>query len=98
MSAVIRCHLRPVYLKRWPSYSKKFDIVAEQVEDEVGVVNMALGAWYSGARAMVTTSGGGFALMTEGDKSMRDDRISAGSSSCAASRTCNRSSYQDRAG
>jgi len=27
---------------------------------------MGLGAWYAGARAMVTTSGGGFALMTEG--------------------------------
>jgi 2-oxoglutarate ferredoxin oxidoreductase subunit alpha len=27
---------------------------------------MAIGAWYAGARAMVTTSGGGFALMTEG--------------------------------
>ena len=27
---------------------------------------MALGAWYAGARAMVTTSGGGFALMAEG--------------------------------
>ena len=38
----------------------------EQVEDEIGVVNMAIGAWYAGARAMVTTSGGGFALMTEG--------------------------------
>jgi len=27
---------------------------------------MAIGAWYAGARAMVTTSGGGFALMCEG--------------------------------
>ena len=41
-------------------------IVVEQVEDEIGVINMALGAWYAGARAMVSTSGGGFALMTEG--------------------------------
>jgi 2-oxoglutarate ferredoxin oxidoreductase subunit alpha len=46
--------------------SRDRDIVAEQVEDEVGVINMALGAWYAGARALVTTSGGGFALMTEG--------------------------------
>jgi len=46
-------------------YSKKFDIAVEQVEDEIGVLNMALGAWYAGARALVTTSGGGFALMTE---------------------------------
>jgi 2-oxoglutarate/2-oxoacid ferredoxin oxidoreductase subunit alpha len=48
------------------SYSKSFDIIVEQVEDEIGVVNMALGAWYAGARALVTTSGGGFALMAEG--------------------------------
>lgn len=48
------------------SYSQQFDIIVEQVEDEIGVVNMALGAWYAGARAMVTTSGGGFALMMEG--------------------------------
>ena len=48
------------------SYAKKFDIIVEQVEDEVGVINMALGAWYAGAKALVTTSGGGFALMSEG--------------------------------
>jgi 2-oxoglutarate/2-oxoacid ferredoxin oxidoreductase subunit alpha len=53
-------------LEKMSSYSKKFGIIAEQVEDEIGVINMALGAWYAGARAMVTTSGGGFALMTEG--------------------------------
>jgi 2-oxoglutarate ferredoxin oxidoreductase subunit alpha len=47
-------------------YSKKLDIVVEQVEDEIGVINMALGAWYGGARALVSTSGGGFALMSEG--------------------------------
>jgi 2-oxoglutarate/2-oxoacid ferredoxin oxidoreductase subunit alpha len=47
------------------AYSKRFDILVEQVEDEIGVANMALGAWYAGARALVTTSGGGFALMTE---------------------------------
>jgi len=41
-------------------------IKVEQVEDEIAAVNMALGAWYAGARAMTTTSGGGFALMTEG--------------------------------
>jgi 2-oxoglutarate/2-oxoacid ferredoxin oxidoreductase subunit alpha len=47
-------------------YSKLRDIVVEQVEDEIGVINMALGTWYGGGRALVTTSGGGFALMTEG--------------------------------
>ena len=43
-----------------------FDIVVEQAEDEICAINMALGASYAGARALVTTSGGGFALMTEG--------------------------------
>ncbi|MEI7474474.1 MAG: 2-oxoacid:acceptor oxidoreductase subunit alpha [bacterium] len=43
-----------------------YRIIAEQVEDEISAINMAIGASYTGARAMVTTSGGGFALMTEG--------------------------------
>ncbi|KKL92190.1 hypothetical protein LCGC14_1887150, partial [marine sediment metagenome] len=47
-------------------HAKDFDIIAEQAEDEIAAINMAIGAWYVGARAMVTTSGGGFALMTEG--------------------------------
>jgi 2-oxoglutarate ferredoxin oxidoreductase subunit alpha len=47
-------------------HGREFDLIAEQAEDEIAAVNMALGAWYAGARAMVTTSGGGFALMTEG--------------------------------
>ena len=46
--------------------SNKFNIIAEQAEDEIAAINMALGASYAGARSMVTTSGGGFALMTEG--------------------------------
>ncbi len=47
-------------------YSQKYDIIVEQAEDEITAINMALGAWYAGARALITTSGGGFALMTEG--------------------------------
>ncbi len=43
-----------------------FDLLVEQAEDEICAINMALGAWYAGTRAMVTTSGGGFALMAEG--------------------------------
>jgi 2-oxoglutarate ferredoxin oxidoreductase subunit alpha len=45
---------------------EKFGIVVEQAEDEIGAINMALGGSYAGARTMVTTSGGGLALMTEG--------------------------------
>jgi 2-oxoglutarate ferredoxin oxidoreductase subunit alpha len=36
------------------------------VEDEIGVINMAIGAAHAGARSMCATSGGGFALMSEG--------------------------------
>lgn len=36
-----------------------------QAEDEIAVMNAALGASFTGARSMVGTSGGGFALMTE---------------------------------
>jgi 2-oxoglutarate ferredoxin oxidoreductase subunit alpha len=38
---------------------------AEQAEDEIAAINMALGASAAGARAMTATSGGGFALMVE---------------------------------
>jgi 2-oxoglutarate ferredoxin oxidoreductase subunit alpha len=44
----------------------EFGIVVDQAEDEISAMNKGLGAWYAGARAMVTTSGGGFALMSEG--------------------------------
>ena len=43
-----------------------FGIVVEQAEDEIAGINMALGAWYAGARALASSSGGGFALMSEG--------------------------------
>lgn len=46
--------------------SDKFGILVEQAEDEISAINMSIGAWYAGAKAMITTSGGGFALMTEG--------------------------------
>ena len=46
-------------------HAEEFGIIVEQVEDEISAINMALGAWYAGARAMVSTSGGGFALMSE---------------------------------
>lgn len=46
--------------------SDTFNIITEQSEDEIAAVNMVLGAWYAGARAMITTAGGGFSLMGEG--------------------------------
>ncbi|MDD5453508.1 MAG: 2-oxoacid:acceptor oxidoreductase subunit alpha, partial [Candidatus Bipolaricaulis sp.] len=47
-------------------HAAEYGIVVEQAEDEIAAINMALGASYGGARSMVTTSGGGFALMVEG--------------------------------
>jgi 2-oxoglutarate ferredoxin oxidoreductase subunit alpha len=47
-------------------HAAEFDLISEQAEDEISAINMALGAWYAGARAMVNTSGGGFDLMQEG--------------------------------
>lgn len=46
-------------------HGQQLGIMVRQVEDELGVINMAIGAAHTGARAMCATSGGGFALMTE---------------------------------
>ncbi|MBI4799472.1 MAG: 2-oxoacid:acceptor oxidoreductase subunit alpha [Desulfarculus sp.] len=48
------------------AHAKALGVVCEQAEDEIAAINMALGAAYAGAPAMVCTSGGGFALMCEG--------------------------------
>jgi 2-oxoglutarate ferredoxin oxidoreductase subunit alpha len=44
---------------------RELGIMVRQVEDEIGVANMVIGAGHAGCRAMCATSGGGFALMTE---------------------------------
>ena len=51
------------YLAKW---AKQADMNVQHVEDELSAINMAIGASYAGARAMTATSGGGYALMTEG--------------------------------
>jgi len=48
------------------AHKDRMGIVVEQAEDEIAAINMCLGASYAGAPAIVSTSGGGFALMTEG--------------------------------
>ncbi len=48
------------------SKAKAFGIVVDQAEDEIAAINSGLGASYAGARAVVSTSGGGFDLMQEG--------------------------------
>jgi len=45
--------------------AEKSGMVVKHAEDEISVINMALGASWAGVRSMVGTSGGGFALMVE---------------------------------
>lgn len=47
------------------SHDQELGIVAVHPENEIAVINMAIGATFAGARAMVGSSGGGFALMQE---------------------------------
>jgi len=47
-------------------HARKANVMVRQVEDEIGVINMAIGAAHAGVRSMCATSGGGFALMSEG--------------------------------
>lgn len=46
-------------------HAERYGIVVKQCEDEIAVLNMAIGAGHAGVRAMCATSGGGFSLMTE---------------------------------
>jgi 2-oxoglutarate ferredoxin oxidoreductase subunit alpha len=43
----------------------KMGVLVEQAEDEIAAANMGVAASYAGARTLVPTSGGGFALMVE---------------------------------
>jgi len=45
--------------------AKIMGTIVEQAEDEIAAANMAVGAVCAGGRAIVPTSGGGFALMVE---------------------------------
>jgi len=47
------------------SHEKDLGVVAVHPENEIAVINMAIGSTFAGARAMVGSSGGGFALMQE---------------------------------
>ncbi len=46
-------------------HSEEMDIVIKQPESELAAISIAIGAGHVGARPLVTTSGGGFSLMTE---------------------------------
>jgi 2-oxoglutarate ferredoxin oxidoreductase subunit alpha len=47
------------------NHNNDFGLRVVQPENEIAVINMALGAAYAGTRTMIGTSGGGFALMQE---------------------------------
>ncbi|MCX7881393.1 MAG: 2-oxoacid:acceptor oxidoreductase subunit alpha [Patescibacteria group bacterium] len=47
------------------SWQEKTGMIVRHAEDEISVINTALGASFAGVRSAVGTSGGGFALMTE---------------------------------
>ena len=47
-------------------HEKELGIKTVQAENEIAVINMALGSVYAGARTALGTSGGGFDLMEEG--------------------------------
>ncbi len=47
------------------THGGKMGLPAVHPENEIGVINMAIGSVFAGARAMVGSSGGGFALMQE---------------------------------
>jgi 2-oxoglutarate ferredoxin oxidoreductase subunit alpha len=47
-------------------WAHRLGLIVEQAEDEIAAINMVLGASFAGAPGMVSTSGGGFALMVEG--------------------------------
>ena len=47
------------------SWQEKTGIIARHAEDEISVINTAVGGSFAGVRSSVGTSGGGFALMVE---------------------------------
>ncbi|MCX6731003.1 MAG: 2-oxoacid:acceptor oxidoreductase subunit alpha, partial [Candidatus Roizmanbacteria bacterium] len=47
------------------AWGKKTGMVVRHAEDEIAVINSAIGASFAGARSSVGSSGGGFALMVE---------------------------------
>jgi 2-oxoglutarate/2-oxoacid ferredoxin oxidoreductase subunit alpha len=52
-------------LEWFAGHGKELGVCVRQVEDEISVMNMTIGAGHMGVRSMCATSGGGLALMTE---------------------------------
>jgi 2-oxoglutarate/2-oxoacid ferredoxin oxidoreductase subunit alpha len=54
------------FILHWlAAHSEACGVLVKQAEDELAVVNLAIGAGQAGVRSMCATSGGGFALMSE---------------------------------
>lgn len=47
------------------SEQANFPLIVKHTEDEIGAINMAIGASYAGVKSMTGSAGGGFALMVE---------------------------------
>jgi 2-oxoglutarate ferredoxin oxidoreductase subunit alpha len=47
------------------AHAERYGVMTKHTEDEIAAINMAIGGAHMGARALVPTSGGGFALMVE---------------------------------
>ncbi len=54
------------FLQFIATHGKKYNVFLKLTEDEISAINAAIGANYAGVRAATGSSGGGFALMTEG--------------------------------
>ncbi len=72
-SVIADCRLYVAYpmtpssspLSTLAGWQEKTGMVVRHAEDEISVINTALGGSYAGVRSAVATSGGGFALMVE---------------------------------
>lgn len=72
-SVIADCRLYVAYpmtpsssvLTNLASWQEKTGMIVRHAEDEISVINTAIGASFAGVRSAVGTSGGGFALMVE---------------------------------
>jgi 2-oxoglutarate ferredoxin oxidoreductase subunit alpha len=72
-SVIADCRLYAAYpmtpsssvLATLAAWQEKTGMIVRHAEDEIAVINTALGSSFAGARSAVGTSGGGFALMVE---------------------------------
>ncbi len=52
-------------LSFFAAHEQEYNLIVKQPEDEIAGINMAIGASFTGVRAMTCTSGGGLSLMVE---------------------------------